>query len=119
MASETFEWLQPVWVKVQGKWYEALYWKTVDGNPVFTTDGITEITGCDWKQRVPGIKVTQMSKSNWVKDTIIERDKGITKHAIRKKRERGYWVEGVHFKKGPDGVYYYDINAINEWIEQA
>lgn len=81
---------------------------------MFTTDGKTEITDCDWEPRE-----IEMTRSNWVKDTIIERDKGITKNAIRKKRERKIWIDGLHFKMGPDGVYYYDINAINDWIENA
>lgn len=60
-----------------------------------------------------------MKKSNWVKDTVVEREKGITKKAIAHKRQGGVWLEGVHYKKAPDGVFYYDLNAINEWIEAA
>lgn len=114
VALETFEPLQAVWIKVSGRWYEARYWKTVNGKPIFTTNGITEITDCEWAPRD-----IEMTQTNWVKDTIIERDKGITKNAIRKKRERKIWIDGLHYKMGPDGVYYYDINAINRWIEEA
>lgn len=43
--------LDQVWVRINNKWHEALFWKFTGNKPVFTTDGITEITDCDWKYR--------------------------------------------------------------------
>ena len=60
-----------------------------------------------------------MSKPNWVKANVVEREKGISKKAISHKRLKGQWTEKKHYRRGPDNVLYYDLNAINEWIEGA
>jgi len=42
---------------------------------------------------------------------------GITDDAIRAKIARGVWLQGVHWKKAPDGRIYCNHEAIQKWIE--
>lgn len=44
---------------------------------------------------------------------------GYTAKAIYRKIEEGIWVEGVHWRKAPDGHIFIDLNGVNAWIERA
>jgi len=43
--------LAKVWIFVHGKWHRALHWEEKAGKLVFTTDGISRITDCEWRHR--------------------------------------------------------------------
>ena len=53
----------------------------------------------------------------WVVLKVIERESGLTEYAIRGKRKTGVWVEGTHWRKGPDGRLYFNREAIEKWVE--
>jgi len=40
---------------------------------------------------------------------------GYTLKALDRKREEGYWLEGVHWHRAPDGRIFYDIEEITAW----
>lgn len=42
---------------------------------------------------------------------------GLTEKAIRRKIEEGYWVEGRHYRKAPDGHVFIDMKAFERWVE--
>ena len=42
---------------------------------------------------------------------------GYTDDAIRAKRSRGVWLENTHWKKAPDGRLFFNLEAIQKWIE--
>ena len=44
---------------------------------------------------------------------------GYTDDAIRAKIKRGIWLSGVHWKKAPDGRLFFNLEAIQKWIEKA
>jgi len=52
----------------------------------------------------------------WVLSIVIIRDIGYTEKALEAKRQRGVWLEGVHWKKAPDGRITYNIQKIQEWM---
>ncbi|KJA11314.1 excisionase [Acidovorax temperans] len=43
---------------------------------------------------------------------------GHTEKAIRRKMERGVWLEGKHWRRA-DGVIYIDTKATERWVEAA
>lgn len=57
-------------------------------------------------------------KLGWVRPVIIERYKGITPDALRKRRERGMLIEGQHWKKIGGSVMYHFEN-IDEYFGNA
>lgn len=60
-----------------------------------------------------------MSKqSDWVIERKLREAKGLTKEQVRKRRNE-LWIEGRHFKWGPDNTLWYNLEAINEWVDQG
>ena len=55
-------------------------------------------------------------KLGWVKARIIEELKGITQGALKKKRERGILVEGIHWRKAADNVIYFNYERLEEFL---
>lgn len=53
--------------------------------------------------------------SGYVLASVLEREMGITPESAKKKRYRGYWIEGVHWIKGPDSRIYYHFPNIQRW----
>jgi hypothetical protein len=62
--------------------------------------------------------MTYTSLLRWVKLKRYCELIGDTPDAVQKKIARGLWAEGVHFKTGPDGVRYFNLPAIDQWVEQ-
>ncbi|MCL1124480.1 hypothetical protein [Shewanella surugensis] len=56
-------------------------------------------------------------KIGWVKPVMLERLKGITYDALKKKRP--LLEEGHHWRKAGDGVIYYHFEAFDEWLENS
>lgn len=54
----------------------------------------------------------------WVLPEVLERETGITPGAAEKRRQRGYWQEGVHFKKVNNRIMY-NLIAINDYFQAA
>lgn len=42
---------------------------------------------------------------------------GYTDDAIRAKIKRGIWLKDIHWKKAPDGHLFFNLEAIQKWIE--
>ena len=42
---------------------------------------------------------------------------GYTADAVRKKRERGVWLEGQVVRKAPDGRILIDLEEFERWVE--
>jgi len=55
----------------------------------------------------------------WVKPIVIENLKGITVGALKKKRERGLFVEGIHWKKADDNVIYFNYEKVEEYLDHG
>lgn len=56
-----------------------------------------------------------MSATRWVREGKLSEMTGLSKDAI--KHLRCKWVEGRQWKKGPDGVYWYNHGEIDRWVE--
>lgn len=63
--------------------------------------------------------VVQVAPSKWVKGKILQQMTGLSTEAARKKRERGEWLEGKHWKYAPDGMVWYNWQEIDRWVEQC
>jgi hypothetical protein len=55
----------------------------------------------------------------WVKLRRYLELSGDTEDAVQKKIARALWIEGLHFKTAPDGVRWYNVEAIEKWVEQG
>lgn len=44
---------------------------------------------------------------------------GYTEKAIRRKIETGVFVEGVHYRRAPDGRILVSMEAFERWVEQG
>ncbi len=44
---------------------------------------------------------------------------GYTEDAIRAKMCNGVWIEGIHFKRGPDRKPLMDIEEYYRWVEEG
>lgn len=53
----------------------------------------------------------------WVLINKVTELIGYTDDAIRAKIKRGVWLQNIHWKKAPDGRLFFNIQAIQKWIE--
>lgn len=44
---------------------------------------------------------------------------GLSEGAVRKRIERGLWLEGREWKRAPDGRVWIDMRGVERWIETA
>lgn len=54
----------------------------------------------------------------WVLINKLSDATGYTDDAVRAKRKRGVWIEGVHWRKAPDGRLFFNLPEIQKWIEK-
>jgi hypothetical protein len=52
----------------------------------------------------------------WVLIGKVEEHTGYSDDAIRAKKNRGIWKEGIHWRKGPDNRVIFDLVAIQRWL---
>ncbi len=52
---------------------------------------------------------------------LVNADKitGLSVGAMRKKIERGQWLEGKQYIKAPDGNLYLSVKGYTSWVESA
>lgn len=53
----------------------------------------------------------------WVLIKKVSELIGYTDDAIRAKIKRGVWLKDIHWKKAPDGHLFFNLEAIQKWIE--
>ncbi len=53
----------------------------------------------------------------WVLIKIIIDTIGYSDDAIRAKIKKGIWLNGIHWRKAPDGRIVFNLEAIQKWIE--
>jgi len=53
----------------------------------------------------------------WVLIKIITDTIGYSDDAIRAKIKKGVWLNGIHWRKAPDGRIVFNLEAIQKWIE--
>ena len=62
-------------------------------------------------------EITLMTPCKWVRHTTLTAMNGITKNAMKKKRDNGVWLEGKHYRMAPDRNYVYNWREIDNWNE--
>ncbi|MEM7069925.1 MAG: excisionase family protein [Pseudomonadota bacterium] len=55
----------------------------------------------------------------WVRQDIFGTDTGYSIKAITRKRQEGIWLEGIHWKKAPDGHIMINTVEYDNWVENA
>lgn len=63
--------------------------------------------------------MTYTSFPRWVKLRRYCELTGDTPDAVQKKIARGLWLEGNHYATAPDGVRWFNIEAIGKWVENG
>lgn len=66
--------------------------------------------------------VSNMSSRSSIRYVLIPKFcelTGYTDKAVRRKIEDGIWLEGLHFRRAPDGHVLMDIESYNTWVEQT
>jgi len=53
----------------------------------------------------------------WVRIKLLALQSGYTEEAIRAKKKNGVWLENLHWRKAPDGAIFFNLEAIQSWIE--
>lgn len=55
--------------------------------------------------------------TKWIRGNVLATAAGYTPDAQKHKRASGEWLEGIHWKKAPDGHIVYNWRAIDDWAE--
>lgn len=55
--------------------------------------------------------------AKWVLIHIIIKAVGYSDDAIRAKIKNGVWLNGIHWRKAPDGRITFNLEAIQKWME--
>ena len=63
-----------------------------------------------------GVIMKDVKPTQWVLITKVIEQTGYTEDAIRAKKKRHEWHEGVHWNKAPDNRLVFDLLAINAWM---
>jgi hypothetical protein len=54
---------------------------------------------------------------NWVLINKVTELIGYSDDAVRAKIKRGVWLQNIHWRKAPDGRLFFNMQAIQKWIE--
>jgi hypothetical protein len=60
-----------------------------------------------------------VAPARYVKLPLFEAMTGYTEKAIRRKIERGQWLEGREYRRAPDGNIVVDLEGYCRWVEGA
>lgn len=58
-----------------------------------------------------------MNGLKWVKVQKYCELSGDTLEGVRAKRRRRIWIEGVHWSRPADGVFYINVEEVSKWVE--
>lgn len=53
----------------------------------------------------------------WVLIKRLAELTGYSDDAVRAKIKQGIWLDGIQFRKAPDGRLFFNLVAIKKWIE--
>ncbi len=67
----------------------------------------------------PEFKMKAANDPRWVLAHLVTEHTGYSDDAIRAKKRRGEWREGVHWRKAPDNRIVFNLTAINAWMGGA
>ena len=58
-----------------------------------------------------------MNQPKWVLERRLTELTGLTHDQIKIRRKQ--WVEGRHWKWGPDKIVWYNLEEIERWVDQG
>ena len=56
---------------------------------------------------------------NYVRVSRFAALTGYSEKATRRKIEEGIWVEGVHYRRAPDGSILMNLKGYEKWVEMG
>lgn len=56
-------------------------------------------------------------RTRYVRIPVFTAETGYTDQAVREKIREGRWIEGVHYRRAPDGHILIDLDAYEKWVE--
>lgn len=65
---------------------------------------------------VPGTPIVMVAPNDWCLVPVAAAATGYTPKAIERKRQEGVWVEGVHWRRAPDGHIFVCLSAVSKWV---
>lgn len=57
--------------------------------------------------------------ARYVTIKLASRLTGLSEGAIRKRMERGLWIEGREWRRADDGRIWIDTKGVERWVEKA
>ena len=63
-------------------------------------------------------QTVQVTPARFVTIRLAEQLTGITEKAIRRKMERGIWLEGKHWRRADGGIFI-DMKEFEQWVVKA
>jgi hypothetical protein len=58
-----------------------------------------------------------VAPARYVTVRLYSQISGKTEGAIRKKIERGIWLEGQHYRRDPEGCIWINREGVEQWVE--
>lgn len=55
--------------------------------------------------------------TRYVRLVKFAEETGYTEKAARRKIEDGVWIEGVHYRRAPDGTIHINMDEYVKWVE--
>lgn len=56
---------------------------------------------------------------DWVRINRYCELTGETPDSVKHKRDKGLWLEGIHYRKAADGKLWYNLTEINKWLQTS
>lgn len=58
-----------------------------------------------------------MNQPKWVLEKRLRELTGLSHEQVRLRRSQ--WIEGRQWKVGPDKSFWYNVEAIDQWVDQG
>lgn len=63
------------------------------------------------------ITLTRVAAARYVTVSLAATILGLSEGAIRKRIERGIWLDGKQYRRGPDDRIWIDTKGVEQWVE--
>ncbi|CAB4126090.1 hypothetical protein UFOVP73_15 [uncultured Caudovirales phage] len=64
-------------------------------------------------------QVVMVAPAPYVLMSLAAQITGLTVKAMRHKIDRGQWLDGKEYRKGPDGHIYISMRGFQSWVEKT
>lgn len=61
--------------------------------------------------------MTHINPTKWITIQKLAEATGYSEKALRNKIMRGDFLQGIHYRKSPDGRIHFNLEAYEKWVE--